>query len=204
VDVAELENGSLLDPVSDLLHMVGALDLYAAQCSDDLSKMEHCREDCTHELESKSSCSAEAIDDSKVLAIGRKLQLISEERRNIKNRFEIVKLIKRAFESKAGREAMRFLAGVLADENRLRTEQKARVYTPRTDILDDLYDHPLPKYIPLLPEPPGPEDLDDTEGIYDEIEPYPPELLERLLSEMPDCAAAEPFIDEVAGQEHNP
>ena len=195
-DMIELENGSLLDPVSDLLHMVEALDLYAARCSDDLSRVEHCREDCTHELESKNLNGEEPLDDQRVLAIGKKLQLISEERRDVKNRFEIVKLIKRAFESKSGQDALQFLAAVLTDENRLRREQSARRYTPRTDILDDLYGYPLPKYVPAAPEVPVPADTDDMDELGSEYEPCPLEVLERLIADMPDYLTVEPFIDE--------
>lgn len=197
LDVVELENGTLLDPVSDLLHMVEALDLYAAQCSDELSRVEHCREDCTHELEFRNQGDSVPLDDQRVLAIGKKLQLISEERRDIKNRFEIVKFIKRAFESKTGQDALQFLREILADENRLRAEQGRRVYTPRTDILDDLYEHPLPKYTPPTVDMPMFEELDDMDcPPFDEGEPYPPEFLDILFADAPEYSAVEPFVDE--------
>ena len=204
--VVEMDYHSILGPAADLIHMVEALELYATRCSEELSWIERCREDCTHELELRN-CGGKELTDETVLAIGKKLQLISEERRAIKNRFEIVKLVKRHFESKAGQEALSFLLTVMADETRVRNEQSQRTYFPRTDILDDLYDRPLPKYAPPPTREPAYDGFDHS--LFSDVPEKPTandctsEYLESLLDESPELAFADPFEhgDDIPGNE---
>jgi len=170
-ETVSVKPGSLLSPVEDVLLMVESLELFASHCSDRLSDIERRREDCTHQLEPtryQNDPCAESLSDETILAIGKKLQRIGIERRSIKNRFEIIKVIKRAFTSRPGRECLEFMNGLLAEVAGVVAEQRQRTYTPRTDELNDLFEQ------------------DETPDIEDPLVAMSAEKLTHLLQESED------------------
>ncbi len=136
-----IKPGSLLSPVEDVLMMVDVLELLASHYSEELSMIEHRREDCTHLLEPEHDAEGMKLpgaSDATVLAIGKKLQRISVERRNIKNRFEMIKAMKQAFATLPGQEALAFMRGLLDEAATIIAVQNSRTYKLKTDELDDI------------------------------------------------------------------
>lgn len=183
-DENDLPDGSILGPIEDLLAMVYSLEMYASHYSEGLSMIERRREDCTHELEPRRDGNfSMKLTDEQILAIGKKLQRISEERRTIKNRFEVIKLIKRAFETGQGMDSLAFLLSVVKDVAHIQAEQKQRVYTPRTNELDDLDQMISAQSAPAFVGPDIPSQqydglTDDPPGVYDEPPEIPDEVFE--------------------------
>lgn len=192
-ETVSVQPGSLLSPIEDVLMMAETLELFASHCSERLSDIERRREDCTHQLEpqrDEDGIIVDFIPDDMILAIGKKLQRIGKERRNIKNRFEIIKTVKRGFASRPGQESLAFLRTLLAEVAGLVAEQRQRMYTPRTDELDDLFDEPRAKYIDLKSMMPD-GDYDDPAGHDDPMSVMSEEMLNKLLREYEESAALE-------------
>ena len=175
--------GSLLSPIEDIVQMACHLELFAAHCSERLSEIEKRREDCTHQLEPQRDKDGNIIDflsDDMILAIGKKLQRIGKERRNIKNRFEVIKAVKKAFASHPGEECLAFLEGLLQETAAILTTQQQRTYSPRTNELDDIMEEIIEKCSRTTNRIPGQSELGELES---PISALSEEMLMKLLRE---------------------
>ncbi len=80
----------------------------------------------------RSATMGTTLSDSEILAIGKNYSGLVPSAGTIKNRFEILKLIKKWFESADGVSVLLFLEPLPRNVVRLQAEQKERHYKPRS------------------------------------------------------------------------